>query len=212
MIDTASADMNTVVGTSTGGTPLSNLLLELTSGRRLHRRRTASDGRFEFQGLPPGQWQLRVLPESIPPGYRISADTTAFILRPGDRQEIQLRARPIIRQIRMLEEGKVLIDTSASSSLIPLDTPAPAQRPVPRARSAMVIQTGEPPTYGVQISSWKSKEKASAEAALYSRALDVNVRVIPFTSTAGTARYRVVADPYTSKSDADAVARRLRGQ
>lgn len=212
MIDTASTDVNAVGATTIGGTPLSNLLLELTSGSRLHRRRTASDGRFEFQGLPPGQWQLRILPESIPPGYRISADTTTFILRPGDRQEIQLRARLVQRQIRMLEEGKILIDTTASPSAIAPVAPPPVQQPVPGAPSAIVVRTGEPPTYGVQISTWEDKEKASAQATLYSRALDVQVRVMPFTSKPGTTKYRIVAGPFATESEAEAFARRLREQ
>lgn len=210
-IDTTSMGPDSTIAAMGEGSPLPNILLELSSGNRMQRQRTASDGRFDFLGLPPGQWQLRVLPESVPPGYSIRMDTAVFILRPGERQEIHLQARPVQRQIRMIEEGKILIDTSRSSSVLP-PASTPESRKAPPAPSALVIRSGRPPRYSVQISSWRSRDKASAQAAQYSRALDAKVSTTAFRSKSGKTGYRVMAGPYATKAEAEAVAQRLRGK
>jgi hypothetical protein len=210
-IDTTSTGPDSAIAAAGEGPPLPNILLELSSGDRMQRQRTASDGRFSFLGLPPGQWHLRVLPESVPPGYRVSMDTAQFMLRPGGRQEIHLQARRVQRQIRMLEEGKILIDTSAiPSTLSP--APAPETREAPPAPSALVLRTGKPPRYSVQISSWSSRRKAIAQAAEYSRTLDGRVTTTAFGSKSGKTVYRVMAGPYATKAEAEAVAVRLRGK
>jgi hypothetical protein len=210
-------DHETVRGTPEAEMPVPNLIVEMTCGARLQRRRSGPDGRYEFSGLPPGQWQLRVLDESMPPGLRITIDTATFTLRPGDRQEIRIRAIPLQRQIRMLEEGKVILDTSAHTAITPPQRPDPPTPPgvtrsLPRAPSAIVLRSGKPARYTIQISSWKSKERSTKEASLYSGALGAKVTAVPFTSKTGATGYRVIAGPYSSKAQADSLARRLRGK
>jgi hypothetical protein len=186
-----------------------DLLVELINGSRLLRRKTDSGGRFNFQGLPPGQWRLHILGDEISSGYRIEPDTATFMLKPGDRIEINANAQPVQKQIKLLEEGKVLKDSTASTAPA---TPPPGVAPpeIPRAASATVIRIGNATGYTVLVSSWKSRKDAEKQAALFAEALGIRAQVRSVKDQGKKTSYQVCVGSFASAGDAEALAAMLR--
>jgi SPOR domain len=186
-----------------------DLLVELSGGSRLFRRRTDIAGRFDFKGLPPGQWRLHILGDESGRGHRIDPDTATFMLKPGDRIEIKAKAEPVQRQIRILEEGKVLKDSAASAAPV---APPPGTAPpeIPRAASATVIRVGNSTDYTVLVSSWKSRKDAEQQATLFAEALGIRAQVRPVKEKGKKTSYQVCVGSFASAADAEALAAMLR--
>ena len=190
-----------------GGNPdLNDLLIELTSGPRQQRQRTDSRGHFHFKGLPPGQWHLRVLGADHLDGYRIEPDTATFILQPGDHYESNFKAIPRQRQIKIIDQGRILTDSTV------LGAPPVRSSPpeIPRAESAAALYLENSSIYTVLIDSYPSKAEAERDASRFGEALGLPTRVRPVMVTATETRYQALLGSFSTEADADAIASLLR--
>ncbi len=87
---------------------LANVLVELSCSSETVRRFTDRKGRFLFEDVRPGVWTLRVVGGELPEHYRWEKEDFTFELRPGDEQEVLLRALPEGRRIQIIEAGNVI--------------------------------------------------------------------------------------------------------
>ncbi|WP_420456200.1 hypothetical protein [Rubrivirga sp.] len=90
-------------------------VLEMTGpGGRL---RAVSDrqGRFAFEGVPPGDWTLRVLHAELPAHHAVERESYAVTLGPGEQGRLEIGVAPRQRRIRLLESGTVLSEAPPAS-------------------------------------------------------------------------------------------------
>lgn len=76
-----------------------------TSGR--FRTTTDASGRFTFQHLPPGNWTLSVEAADLPRHHAFERSELEVEMKPGDDLEVEFRARPDEREIRVIERETV---------------------------------------------------------------------------------------------------------
>ncbi len=89
---------------------LGGVLLELGNGTERWRVLSDRNGSFSFQGLRPGKWTFRAQSAHLPVYHYLEKDTFEIELAPGQRQEVRLRVLPKKRAIRMIEEGRTIIE------------------------------------------------------------------------------------------------------
>jgi hypothetical protein len=68
---------------------------------------TASAGRFDFTGLRPGHWTVRVYPEGLPHYYFLEAEAIVADLAAGDETLMTFRILPRQRRINIMDEGEI---------------------------------------------------------------------------------------------------------
>ncbi|MFH1010763.1 MAG: carboxypeptidase-like regulatory domain-containing protein, partial [bacterium] len=90
---------------------LPNIQLELRRDGEVLSTTTDQQGRFSFDEVRPGEWELRVLPDNLPPYHHPEPAVTHLALNPGSKQEIALRVIPQTRRIHIVDEGKVPVVT-----------------------------------------------------------------------------------------------------
>jgi hypothetical protein len=90
---------------------LSNLHLELRSEKEVLSATTDSRGRFSFEELRPGQWELRISQEDLPPYHDAEPSAAHLTVGPGSKQEITIRIVPRTRRILIVDEGRVPVVT-----------------------------------------------------------------------------------------------------
>ena len=93
---------STPASTSSG---VANVLVELSSGSDVVRRTTDSNGAFLFEGLRPGKWRFRVYEETLPPYQVLETPDPDVTLAAGNTLHIQVRVKPLARQIQMVDDG-----------------------------------------------------------------------------------------------------------
>lgn len=86
---------------------LSNLQLELRSEKEILTATTDSRGKFSFEELRPGQWELHISKEDLPPYHDAEPATAHLTVGPGSKQETTIRIVPRTRRILIVDEGKV---------------------------------------------------------------------------------------------------------
>ena len=86
---------------------LSNLQLEIRSEREVLCATTDRRGKFSFEELRPGQWELRISQEDLPPYHDAEPSAAHLTVGPGSKQEITIRVVPRTRRILIVDEGKV---------------------------------------------------------------------------------------------------------
>lgn len=89
---------------------LANVLLEFKSKLEIWRVLTDRKGRFSFDDVRPGQWTLAVHADNLPEYHYFEKDTFEIELAPGEKKEMPIRALPIKRTIRIIEECEILIE------------------------------------------------------------------------------------------------------
>ncbi len=94
------------------GQGLNSVVVELRGDDEVHRRLTGRGGRFEFTGLRPGVYELGVLPDGLPAGAVVAGGARRLVLRPAAEEEVTITAKPRLRVIRMIDEGKVIEEQS----------------------------------------------------------------------------------------------------
>jgi len=89
---------------------LANVLLVLKSELESLGVLTDRKGRVSFHDVRPGHWTLTVHADNLPEYHYLEKDTFKIELRPGEKKEILVRVLPRKRTIRIIEEGKTLIE------------------------------------------------------------------------------------------------------
>jgi len=84
---------------------LAGFLLELSDGSDRHRRFTGAHGRFDFSGIVPGRWTLRVVSGDVPADHSLERDFFVLDIRSGSREEVLFRILPRKRTIILLEQS-----------------------------------------------------------------------------------------------------------
>jgi hypothetical protein len=86
---------------------LGNLLVEISDGDRVMRAFTDTRGRFSFQGLHPGLWQLKVYDHGLPSQHHFGTAEMELTLKPGVSAEVTFRVVPRMRRVIIIDEGTV---------------------------------------------------------------------------------------------------------
>lgn len=68
---------------------------------------TDAAGRFSFRHVPPGPWKLSVSAHDLPRHHAFDRTELDVRLEPGGEVEVEFRARPDEREIRVIERGDV---------------------------------------------------------------------------------------------------------
>jgi hypothetical protein len=84
---------------------LAGFLLELSDGSDRHRRFTGSRGRFDFSGIVPGRWTLKVVSGNVPDNHYFERDFFVLDVTSGSRGEVLFRLLPRKKNIKLLEES-----------------------------------------------------------------------------------------------------------
>lgn len=85
---------------------LSNLLIEITSGKRVHRRLTDNNGQFVFRDLLPGKWLLTVYEDNLPRLYYLEKKLFALEVKSAQENRISVRVLPKLRKIKFIDKGQ----------------------------------------------------------------------------------------------------------
>jgi len=94
-----------------GAHGLPDVLVEITNGEYYLTQYTTSGGQFEFTGLRPGHWAVRVYPEGLPHYYFLQTEEFAAELSAGDRTVMTFRILPRQRRINIMDEGEIKQET-----------------------------------------------------------------------------------------------------
>ena len=87
--------------------PVRQAILELSGPSRRLRTVADRDGRFAFEGVPPGAWTLRVLHADLPRHHAVERDAYAVSLDPGGAGHVEIGVQRRRRQIQMIQSGTV---------------------------------------------------------------------------------------------------------
>jgi hypothetical protein len=90
---------------------MSNLELILKSEREILSTTTDQQGRFYFDELRPGKWELHVVPDDLPAHHSADPSIAELTLSPGSRQEVTVKVIPQTRRILIVDEGRVPVVT-----------------------------------------------------------------------------------------------------
>ncbi|HEY7402476.1 MAG TPA: carboxypeptidase regulatory-like domain-containing protein [Candidatus Angelobacter sp.] len=99
------------------GAGVSGITVELKNGQFTRRVATASNGKFSFTGLGPGEYSVGTLPDSYPPGYVLQdlAGQTITV-EPGKPASAQFS----VRALRSIA-GRVLVYDKGTLQAVPLE-------------------------------------------------------------------------------------------
>ncbi|MBI4720756.1 MAG: hypothetical protein HY770_05975 [Chitinivibrionia bacterium] len=86
---------------------VSQILIEISNGTEMLRQLTDDKGQFSFEGIRPGEWNLRAYDHNVPQHHYIEEESIQIGLVKGDEKMIKVRVLPYIRTIRMLE-GRIV--------------------------------------------------------------------------------------------------------
>jgi hypothetical protein len=87
--------------------------LELTGpDEEVFHALTDEEGRFVFDGLRPGKYELKVYDNNLPELHAFEKDTFEFELKPGSQEKVEIKVFPIIRAIQIIQQGEVTIKQS----------------------------------------------------------------------------------------------------
>ena len=83
----------------------------ITDGRLTHRRVTNEKGYFMFEDLPPGNWTLTVSSALVPEYHHVETDRFELELTSGETETLAIRVLPEKRQIEIIDEGEILLES-----------------------------------------------------------------------------------------------------
>lgn len=89
--------------------PLTGAAVELSGDGEVFEQVTDGQGRFLFEGLRPGLYVLRVHDDDLPEFHALEQDTFEIDLKPGEKEEIAIRAVPVSRPVQIIDRGEVKI-------------------------------------------------------------------------------------------------------
>ena len=92
---------------------VAGIIIELKRGDETRRWFSDEYGRFVFEGLRPGSWELRVLDANIPENFQVETPVLQIDLQPAAEKDVHIRVVPRKRRIKMLQQGGVLQEDSS---------------------------------------------------------------------------------------------------
>ena len=94
------------VVTEVGGIP--DLLLQVIGENRRLLVITDRNGDFRISQLTPGEWLVTIASSQLPDDTYVETDRPIINISPGEPEEVFLGVYPVLRQIKMIDEGTVL--------------------------------------------------------------------------------------------------------
>lgn len=218
---------------SDAGLPLAGVRVQLARGARQVSETSGDDGRFSFAAAP-GEWQLRIVSESLPGGYSTADERTVVLERAtpltvelmlrahrnlagtGAAPNMEIEVRPGGKRIRADAEGRFLVRSLpagevtlvAGGSERRVTMPAtPATMTVELLGSSVPRTSAEPPKSGNRWLVLLGAFRVSANAertAARARRSGVEATLVD-TGVLTIVR----SGPYATRDDAAAVAARL---
>jgi hypothetical protein len=180
---------------------LPNAVLELTDGTGLFRRVTDSHGRFDYSGIRPGRWSLRILRGNLPDQHVPDTDSVVFTLAPGSHYEALFKILPRKRTIRILEEGTV----KEEKPEVPRLGAAAPRVPSP----CLIVKSRKQNGFLLQVSSWRSEKKAMQQALLLEKQTGHSSLIRQIPSRGGGIRFAVQLTGFSSRAEAEAACMRI---
>ncbi len=89
-----------------------NLLVELKRNEDVKRTITDSKGRFLFERLQPGEWELKVYDHNLPEHHYLSPTEKTISISPGKQEVVNIEILPRMRDIKIIDEGEVEANVS----------------------------------------------------------------------------------------------------
>lgn len=83
-----------------------NLIIEASSDNEVFRILTGPDGKFSFNDLRPGSWNIRVYKNGLPPGYIMENDRFTLNLQPGSDYSLEVVLIKKSREIKFQNSFK----------------------------------------------------------------------------------------------------------
>lgn len=135
------------------------VFFELASGSEIFRRVSDNRGRFVFNDLRPGRWELKAVGGNVPLYHNFEKESFVFELKPGSLEVPVFKIQPRKRQIRIIQEGSLVQEVKT-------DTTKPVQlTPLADEEQCIVAYNSARKGYVIQLSSWTSRTKANVMAA-----------------------------------------------
>jgi hypothetical protein len=86
---------------------LANLLVQVANENEILRQFTGQRGRFSFEDLRPGTWNLKISSSDLPAHHYLEQDEFQIHLKPGEEKEIEVKVLPRLRPIEIIDEGEI---------------------------------------------------------------------------------------------------------
>jgi hypothetical protein len=182
------------------GDGIAGVRLVLERGADRLSATSESDGDLTI-AASPGEWELSLVPDSIPPGYEVTGTEVRTVMldraqavrveqvlpalrtisgRAAPRAQIELR--PLDRRVRADEPGRYKILSLPPGAMTLVCGGGEQRVDVPRGPAALTVHCGVPPAaapgYVVQIGAFRVQANAAAAAAR-ARAAGIEVLVEP---------------------------------
>jgi hypothetical protein len=86
---------------------LEDVIVEVSNGDERFYQKTDGRGKFSFRGLRPGQWQIRIDAQDLPPRHALETDAFSVALAHGEKKEIAASVWPQPRSMQLLPGGTI---------------------------------------------------------------------------------------------------------
>ncbi len=83
------------------------IIIELIHKGKAYRKISSENGKFNFNNLPPGKWELIVHKNGLSDLYNINPAKEYILLEEGEKREIKIKITPVKRTIQ-LQEGETV--------------------------------------------------------------------------------------------------------
>jgi hypothetical protein len=175
---------------------LSGTLLEARQGDSVYVQTTDAEGRFRFDELRPGRWEITVDPGSLPEFSKAEKETTIIELGAGETLSPTIRVLQRRREIQFVDGGDLTVGKSRRTDAPDAPLPAPAAT-APKGNAAILIQAGA-------FSTWENAERV--RRSISGLCPDVKIQK---TVSAGRLFYRLLIS-CRGAADAEELIRKLR--
>lgn len=208
-----------------------NVVVELFNAEEVNRRLTDSRGRFAFSDIRPGRWTLRIIEGNLPQNYYFEKDLHELTVAPGQSAELSFKALPRKRRVQILKQGQaieiapqkpkiaVIAPPAAkpTGKVLPPDEGKPARKIMltPHEWSAISSRVIFVPLwlrFGIEFSTWPSRELARSAAAQLASVTGRLTYVEFMGKQGGRSMYRVVLGGYISRTSAETALSGIRNR